>query len=192
MKKVKPGAISADSISTVFSLLNNNKQIGFTMDSFKNSSGIVKALMIVLLIMVGGSVGWFFLYHQIAPLMIVVAFTIPILCMGIAQQNKTILRILKEWGEYKTATDALIELIRVAHFDPETSEKVLQAIAWVEDESDDVDQIFLEIADTAQELLDAAKDAVASSTDGIIGNTSNVIKPNIIPKDETEDLSVTI
>lgn len=192
MMKARTNAISADTISTVFSMLNGNRQIGLSMESFRKSSWLVKAVMVILLCIVGGGVLWYFMYHEIAPLMITVAITIPVLCLGITQQNSIIIRIIKEWSEYKTATDELIKLVQSATFDPETAEKVATAIAWVEDESDDVDQILLEIADNAHEMLEAAQEAVDSSTGGILGNASAMIKPNIIPKDETEDLSVKI
>lgn len=190
--KAKTNLVSTDTISTIFSMVNNSKQIGFSMESFKQSSGLVKAVMVFLLMLVGGGVAWFFMFHQIAPLMLIIAITIPILCIGIAQQNRSILRIIKEWSEYKAAVDELIKLISLGTFPTEVSEKICSAIALVEDEADDLDGVLVEIGDTAKELLEAAKDAVDSSTEGIINNTSTTMKPNIIPKDETEDLNITI
>ena len=190
--KAKTNLVSTDTISTIFNMVNNSKQIGFNMESFKQSSGLVKAVMVILLAMVGGGVAWFFMFHQIAPLMLIIAITIPILCIGIAQQNKSILRIIKEWSEYKYAVDELVKLVSLGTFPPDISEKICTAIQLVQDEADDVDEVLVEIGDTAKELLEAAKDAVDSSTDGIVANTSTSVKPNIIPRDETEDLSIKI
>ena len=79
--------------------------------SFKHSSTPAIIAIVAALVILAGCIGWLIVMNQITPLMIYLALLVPIFCLGIAEQSKTISSLNKEFAEYSEAMNNFVKLI---------------------------------------------------------------------------------
>lgn len=113
MAKFDVSKISQNDINTIMSVLKlifgKVKERG---DLIKNKSIPIMIMCAIIALATIGTLIYFILYHYIGPLMIVCAVCVIILAYGLAHSSKNFQNLMKEFEEYDTAVDNLMnELI---------------------------------------------------------------------------------
>lgn len=113
MAKFDVSKISQNDINTIMSVLKlifgKVKERG---DLIKNKSIPIMIMCAIIAMATIGTLIYFILYHYIGPLMIVCAVCVIILAYGLAHSSKNFQNLMKEFEEYDTAVDNLMnELI---------------------------------------------------------------------------------
>lgn len=131
--------------------------------NWKDQSLRTKIFSAIVILATAAAVLYYIVTGYIAPLMLVLAAMIPLLCIGLNESSRSLTNLQKEFTEYNSAVYELIQVLYKNANDPNLTEIMMNAIKKVQEEGGDVAEVFDSLEWQSNQIISSFSEALAST-----------------------------
>lgn len=148
--------------------------------NWKDQSLRTKIFSAVVILATAAAVLYYIVTGYIAPLMLVLAAMIPLLCIGLNESSRSLTNLQKEFTEYNSAVYELIQVLYKNASDPNLTEIMMNAIKKVQEEGGDVAEVFDSLEWQSNQIISSFSEALANTVaDDVLPQIQNEIQERL-------------